>query len=130
MLLIALYGVTGAAAFLAPGTTSRIFAVDETDRTSEVLFLMRAFGALAIFIATLLFFFIVNSSASRRLMLTAALYEGLVAAGAVLAYSADDLSGRTAAISASGSLLLGLLGLWGGLFTRGQPDEAPNGAKT
>lgn len=116
MLLLVLYGAVGLLAWLAPGATGEIFGIDDVERTSSALFALRIFGASSLLVALLLFFFITNESASRRLMLTLAIYEVLVIFAGVLSYGADDLAGRTLLVTVAGSGLLALLNAWGGFF--------------
>lgn len=116
MLLLALYGASGVLAWLAPGTTGEILAIDDVERTSAALFVIRVLGAASLLIALLLFFFIANEPAGRRLMLTLALYEVLVILAGGLSYGADDLEARTLLLTIASSGVLALLSAWGGFF--------------
>lgn len=116
MLLLVLYGALGLLAWLAPGATGEVFGIDDIERTSAALFVIRIFGASSLLVALLLFFFIANEPAGRRLMLTLALYEVLVILAGILSYGADDLAGRTLTVTVAGSGLLALLNVWGGFF--------------
>lgn len=124
ILLMALYGLIGVGAFLAPGLVADILMMEDGDRTSDTLFLMRVFGASSGLIALLLFFFIANAGAGRRLMVTLALYEALAIVGAFLAYTADDLGADTTVISMAGSAVLAVLSIWGGFGAERRVREA------
>ncbi len=124
LLLIVLYGLTGVLSLLAPGLTASLFAIPDADQTAPVLYLVRVFGASALLVALLLFFFLMNFDASRRLMLTLAIYEGVIIAATLLSFVRDDLGGSTTLVVVFGSAVLALLNTWGSFYAeRGVTEE-------